>query len=201
MTFVSTGVNDTRRRARRHRRPDHQGRHQARRPRARVPRHRLRPVGRHPGGFEGTTHQPQGVGRRLQPAVGAKLVVIGDKVNVVLAVEAVLQAAEAPRRLISTARDTQKRPPGQSGGRSHTRKSQQLTGGMARARGTTSEDPQRRQRAKRRRKGPRSSDLAQMKKVRTALDDHRHALAAADAHRDQAGGLVVEVQRVEHRGL
>src|SRR3954469_23949042 len=34
-----------------------------------------------------------------------------------------------------------------------------------------------------------------------ALQDQRHALAPADAHGDQAGGLVVPVQGVEHRVL
>src|SRR5690606_35598403 len=33
-----------------------------------------------------------------------------------------------------------------------------------------------------------------------ALDDHRHALAAADAHRLQGELLVVELQRVDQRG-
>ena len=32
-----------------------------------------------------------------------------------------------------------------------------------------------------------------------ALEDQRHALTATDAHRDEAGRLVVRLQRVEHR--
>ena len=79
------------------RRPDHQGRHQAGRARPRLPRRRPRPVGRQPRRLRGHHHdQPQGVGRRTSTSRStATRSMIGDKVNVVIAVEAVLQAEAA----------------------------------------------------------------------------------------------------------
>src|SRR6478735_2069749 len=50
-------------------------------------------------------------------------------------------------------------------------------------------------------RGPPASVMPRSLVLADALEDHRHALAAADAHGDEAGGLVVPVEAVEHRVL
>ena len=91
MTFATTSFDGQTA----HRRAHAQGRDPDRRARRRVPRHRRRPVGRHPRGLRGHHgDQPQGLRRELQRhrrrRQGHR---VGDKVQIHLAIEAVLDQA------------------------------------------------------------------------------------------------------------
>ena len=158
MTFASTARRGRRQGPARHRRPVPQGRHQAGRPRRRGPRHRAATRGAAPRvGFEGTTsisRKDFGVDFNI-PLDGGRLM-IGDKIDIIIAVEAVLEQDADPSRLISARARSMRTAPGSSRNR--------VAVAVAFRRGSAQ-----------------------------PLEDHRHALAAADAHGDQAGRLVVPV--------
>ncbi len=80
-----------------HRRPDAQGRHQAGHARRRGPRLRDRPLGRHPRRLRGhheISRKEFGVDFKI-PMDGGRLLV-GDKINVIIAVQAILEQDEPP---------------------------------------------------------------------------------------------------------